>query len=291
MAGEGQQTTTEELQATKDPGVTGVTPETEIDTPKYPARAIKYDSQKTANVLKNEQLTFPRPKQPTGLDPVFQFPSTIKVMRGAGGSQVFYEGPGLVDEENSIARGNQYDPTTEVYNEFFKIKDIAKRHEFFLTMQKLGYYEGKKPSQQALDGVGLTSRDERAIQSFMMLGNSKGRTMSALVNLVSTGNIPATAGLAGDGRVISVVSREDAAKQTGNSFFELLGRAPTPAELKTAIQVIQNADRQRQLSNVEDPASLATASEQQAKKASPGEFAAYSAGKAINQIFSLLGGQ
>jgi hypothetical protein len=129
------------------------------------------------------------------------------------------------------------------------------------------------------------------MRDFMLqLANNKGRTMKALVDLYATGAMKFPTGLAGGGRTVSVVSREDAAKQTGNAFFELLGRAATPAEVKIAVQAIQDMDRKRQLSNVENPTSLGVAAEQQAMKASPGEFGAYSAGKAINQIFSLLGG-
>ena len=109
------------------------------------------------------------------------------------------------------------------------------------------------------------------------------------VNLWTSGDFVGPPSM-GTGRTVSVVSREDAAKQTGDAFFQLLGRAATPAEVKIAVQAIQDMDRQRQLSNVEDPTTLGVAAEQQAMKASPGEFGAYSAGKAINQVFSLLGG-
>jgi len=253
-----------------------------------PSREINLDT-KTIGFLEQEKTQFPR-KTP---DPRFSFyPSTVKVLRGPGESRVFYQGSGLVDENNSIAKANKYDITiATIRDEFFRVKNSADRNAMFSTIQKLGYYEGDKPSPQALQGLGLTSKDERAMEAFLVLGNNTGRTLKALVNLVATGKIPTAGGTGGSGRTISVVSREDAAKQTGNSFFELLGRAPTQAELKSAISFIQSSDRSRQLSNTEDPTSLPVAAEEQAKKASPGEFGSYSAGKAINQIFSLLGGQ
>ena len=91
-------------------------------------------------------------------------------------------------------------------------------------MKRLGYYGDQKPSPQALRGLGLTSADAGALQDFMWLSNSKCRTIKALVDLVATGGMIVPDGLAGGGRTVSVVSREDAAKQTGTAFFELLGR-------------------------------------------------------------------
>ena len=260
-----------------------------VDRVSNPARAINIQDTKTLKILEQENVALPR-STPNPVVPYF--PSTVKILRGPGGSQVFYEGSGLVDENNSIARPNKYAADqNDIYTEFFRVTNTADRNALFSTMQKLGYYQGKKPSAQALQGLGLVYEDQRAIEAVMMLANNKGRTMKALVNLVATGQIPTAGATGGSGRTISVVSREDAAKQTGNSFFELLGRAPTQAELKSAISFIQSSDRSRQLSNTEDPTSLPVAAEEQAKKASPGEFGSYSAGKAINQIFSLLGGQ
>ena len=260
-----------------------------VDKVINPARAINIKDTQTLKVLEKENAIFPRSK-PNPVVPYF--PSTVKILRGPGGSQVFYEGEGLVDENNSIAKDTKYDITIDlIRDEFFRVSNPADRNALFSTMQKLGFYEGDKPSPQALQGLGLTSKDERAMEAFLVLGNRKGRTLKALVNLVATGQIATAGGTGGSGRTISVVSTEDAAKQTGTSFFELLGRAPTPAELKSAVAFIQGKDRSRQLSNTEDPTSLPVAAEEEAKKASPGEFGAYSAGKAINQIFSLLGGQ
>jgi hypothetical protein len=54
-----------------------------------------------------------------------------------------------------------------IFNEFFRVKNSADRNELFLTMQRLGYYEGEKPSQQALDGLGLAYKDQRAMEAFV----------------------------------------------------------------------------------------------------------------------------
>lgn len=266
-----------------------------------PERLIDLTNTKNLDKLKTEAQSSPRATSIGKDEKLFQpavglaakLPSTLKAQRGPGGTRWVYVGEDLVDENNVLK--SKYTGTSEdIYREFFRLKNDADRSQLFQTMERLGYYQGTaqgKPSLQALQGIGLTNTDESAMRDFMLqLANNKGRTMKALVDLYATGAMKFPAGLAGGGRTVSVVSREDAAKQTGNAFFELLGRAATPAEVKIAVQAIQDMDRKRQLSNVENPTTLGVAAEQQAMKASPGEFGAYSAGKAINQIFSLLGG-
>ena len=266
-----------------------------------PERLIDLTNTKNLDKLKTEAQSSPRATSIGKDEKLFQpavglaakLPSTLKAQRGPGGTQWVYVGEDLVDENNVLK--SKYTGTSEdVYREFFRLKNDADRSQLFQTMERLGYYQGTaqgKPSLQALQGIGLTNTDESAMRDFMLqLANNKGRTMKALVDLYATGAMKFPTGLAGGGRTVSVVSREDAAKQTGNAFFELLGRAATPAEVKVAVQAIQDMDRERQLSNVENPMTLGVAAEQQAMKASPEEFGAYSAGKAINQVFSLLGG-
>ena len=271
-----------------------------------PERLLDLTNTQNLDRLKQEAAYSPRATSlgkegQKNYQPVFQpavgfaatLPSTLKAQRGPGGTRWVYVGEDLVDENNVLK--SKYTGTSEdIYREFFRLKNDADRSQLFQTMERLGYYQGTaqgKPSSQALQGIGLTNTDESAMRDFMLqLANNKGRTMKALVDLYATGAMKFPAGLAGGGRTVSVVSREDAAKQTGNAFFELLGRAATPAEVKIAVQAIQDMDRKRQLSNVENPTTLGVAAEQQAMKASPGEFGAYSAGKAINQVFSLLGG-
>ena len=261
-----------------------------------PERLVDLNSTKTLDFLKQDNLTSPRLVTMNNGTPVSSatglaatLPSTLKGRRGPGGTQWTYVGENLVDEKNVISQGKYKIDKEDIYKEFFRLKNDAQRAQLFETMQRLNFYGKDKPSPQALRGLGLTGSDYRALEDFMELSNSKGRTMKALVDLAATGGMKLPTGLATGGRTISVVSREDAEKQTGSAFFALLGRAATPAEIKIAVQAIQGADRQRQLSNTEDPSSLGVAAEQQAKTSAPGEFGAYSAGKAVNQIFSLLG--
>ena len=253
-----------------------------------PARQVDMNAPKTLEFIREENNQFARPN--AAGSSAEAIPTTFKNQKAPTGNRWVYIGENLTDEKNVISRTKYEISTKGVYEEFFRLKNDAERAQVFQTMKRLGYYGDQKPSPQALRGLGLTSADAGALQDFMWLSNSKGRTIKALVDLVATGGMIVPDGLAGGGRTVSVVSREDAAKQTGTAFFELLGRAATPAEVKVAVQAIQDMDRKRQLSNVEDPTTLGVAAEQQAMQASPGEFGAYSAGKAVNQIFSLLGG-
>jgi len=270
-----------------DPGVTDAQGE-ETFIPKTPI-AINPNNPTTQKVIQDEAATYPRESK--GMDPTSLpalLPKTITVQRGPGGSKWFYTGDKLVDENDAPSRAI-YDPGSEIDTEFFRLKNEADRTQFFKALVGLGYYGDGKPSSQALYGISLSGADKNAIGNFMVTANDRRRTLKALVNLWTSGDFVGPPSM-GTGRTVSVVSREDAAKQTGDAFFQLLGRAATPAEVKIAVQAIQDMDRKRQLSNVEDPTTLGVAAEEQAMKAAPGEFGAYSAGKAINQVFSLLGG-
>ena len=296
----------DEMKLTGDTGAasTGLAPDPNAVV--LPERVLDLTNTKNLDALRVEAGSSPRATSvgkegQKNYQPLFQpavglaatLPSTLKAQRGPGGTRWVYVGEDLVDE-NNVLQPKYTGSSEDIYREFFRLNNDADRSQLFQTMERLGYYQNTaqgKPSPMALQGDGLTNTDEAAMRDFMLqLANNKGRTMKALVNLYATGAMKFPTGLAGGGRTVSVVSREDAAKQTGNAFFELLGRAATPAEVKIAVQAIQDMDRKRQLSNVENPTTLGVAAEQQAMQASPGEFGAYSAGKAINQIFSLLGG-
>ena len=292
MAKHDKTTAAEDLDKIKLEGDPGTTDPMGIfnDPPVLPNRTVDLNNQKTIDVLAQDNVMYPRTDADTDM-PFKALPKTVTAARTGRGLRYFYTGDNLVDEKNVISQPKYTGSKEEIFQEYFKLKTDAERSELFNTMKLLGYYQDGKPSQQALLGYGLNPGDERAMANFMVqLANNKGRTMKALVNLITTGGmkIPEGLGGSGSGRVISVVSPEDAAREAGNAFFKLLGRAPTSAEIKFAVKAVQDNDRSRQLSRTVDPTSLGVAAEQQAKQASPGEFGAYSAGKALNQIFSLM---
>lgn len=223
------------------------------------------------------------------------FPSTVDIVGFPGGTpQYIYKGSKLV-EDNKLVR-NQYDvysseATGQINSEYYLIKNDAERSSLFSTIYRMGYYGGQKPSSTALAGLGMSNTDRNALGDFLDFSNRNTKTWRQMIKDVASGkiNIGAATG-AGTGRKISVLSREEGSKGIGEAFFDVLGRAPTPEEIKVALKAMQDLDRSRQLSGTEDPASIATAATLQAQKASPAEAGAYSMGRALNQVFSLLGG-
>ena len=93
MANGDKETTTEEIVRVKDPGVVGGTEEEVVAPNRNPTRAIDIN-ESTANILAIENDTRPR-SIPSPGKPFL--PSTVKILRGPGGSQAFYDGEGLVD--------------------------------------------------------------------------------------------------------------------------------------------------------------------------------------------------
>jgi hypothetical protein len=224
------------------------------------------------------------------------FPSTVDIVGFPGATpQYIYKGSKLV-EDNKLVR-NQYDvysseATGQINSEYYLVKNDAERSSLFSTIYRMGYYQGGKPSSTALAGLGMSNADRNALGDFLDFSNRNTKTWRQMLKDVASGkiNIGAATG-AGTGRKISVVSREDASRNIGDAFFTILGRAPTSEEIKIGVKAIQDADRSRQSSGIEDPASLAAAAAGQAQKASPSEAGAYSMGQALNQVFALLGGR
>ena len=253
----------------------------------YPTRVINIKDPTTQLLIQEDVEAF-SPVGATGL--AGTLPTTVSRGRGGPNSYV-YTGPKLV-EDNKLVR-NPYNVYTaegnDVSSEYFQIKNEEERVQLFATVQRMGYYGAQKPSALALSGSGLSNADRGALIDFFDFANIKGVTWRQLLKDVSGGKI--NLGATGSGRKISVVSREDASRNIGDAFFTILGRAPTPEEIKVGVKAIQDADRSRQSSGTEDPASLAAAAAGQAQKASPGEAGAYSMGKALNQVFALLGGR
>jgi hypothetical protein len=253
----------------------------------YPTRVINIKDPTTQLLLQEDLAKF-SPVGATGL--ANTLPTTVSRGRGGPNSYV-YTGAKLV-EGNKVVR-NPYNVYTaegnDVSSEYFQIKNEEERVQLFATVQRMGYYGAQKPSALALSGSGLSNADKGALIDFFDFANIKGVTWRQLLKDVSGGKI--NIGATGSGRKISVVSREDASRNIGDAFFTILGRPPTPEEIKIGVKAIQDADRSRQSSGTEDPASLAAAAAGQAQKASPAEAGAYSMGKALNQVFALLGGR
>ena len=220
------------------------------------------------------------------LDTAFANQVTLRRIGGNPNLPSVYIGPRLLDEKGKLQ--NWYGSNGESIDTEFFTASASERATLISTAQKLGFFYGQKPSGAMLAGNGLDSSDRRAVQDLLDFSVRNGRTWRLVGGMVSSGQI-ATSGV-GTGKLYSVVSTEDAADAVKEEFLRVLKRMPTVAEVKQAALNIQNEERKRAQGGSMDPTSLSVAARSQAQKAAPGEYAANSAGSAINQLFALFGG-
>jgi len=213
----------------------------------------------------------------------------LRSVRTPQGIISYYDQDLLVNEDNDIARP-QYDAGgADVLSEYASIINPVERSAFLTTLKDYLFYGDDKPSDLAMSGRGLESKDERAIQAFLNYSSGQGRTWRAMLPIIQGTAKIAPSG--GSGRRVSVVSTEDATRIFREESLRLLGRMPTQQEIRAAVSTIQSQQRSRGAGGSMDAPSVTTAAQEQAKQAAPGERAAQSAGQAINQIFALLGGR
>ena len=230
---------------------------------------------------------FARAQQDELIDPLFRGKNTL--IR-TGPNTWSYYGPQLVTEEGHLSGGTYSSDGSDIASEFFSVRTAAERQTMISTAQKLGLFYGSKPSGAMMSGTGLDASDQRAVQGLLDFSVRNKLTWRAVAARLASGQIaPAVGG--GTGSSYSVVSTEDAMAAVEEEFFRVLKRPPTPEEARQAAINIQQAERSAATSKSMDPVSLGVAARSQAEKASPGEFAANSAGSAMTRILALLGGQ
>jgi hypothetical protein len=250
---------------------------------KYPARAVQLTPANIA-AMQNDYI----------FDPVLPKTGAYRRPTGAPTGVVYYEGPQLVDVDRFgrtfIRAGSGYAANgSDINTEYFSITNKEDRAMLLSTAQKLGYFGDRKPSPSAVAGNGLTDADARPIQMLLDYSNSQGMTWRNVAMQVSTGRIPPVTG-GGSGRTVRVTSTADVKTALYDSFFSVLGRAPTPEQIKVAVAAVQADERKAGMGDSFDATSLRVATRQQAAQASPGEAGAVSGGSALDRIFRLIGG-
>jgi hypothetical protein len=249
---------------------------------KYPARAIQLTPANIA-AMQNDYI----------FDPALPKTGAYRKAFPAG-NVVYYEGPQLVDVDrfgrSFIRAGSGYAANgSDINTEYFSITNKEDRAMLLSTAQKLGYYGDKKPSPSAVAGTGVTNIDAGPIQMLLDYATSQGMTWRNVAMQVSTGKIPPVTG-GGSGRTVRVTSTADVKTALYDSFFSVLGRAPTPEQIKVAVAAVQADERKAGMGDSFDATSLRVATRQQAAQASPGEAGAVSGGSALDRIFRLIGG-
>jgi hypothetical protein len=205
---------------------------------------------------------------------------TLSVYRTAKGAVQVYSGDQLVDEFGNIARSGYAADGSDIKAEYFGA-DASEKAAMIGLAQRLGYYQGNKPSVAAINGTGFDGTDRAAFQSLLDFSTSQGYTWRAIVSMVNGGSLMvgnyASAGGGGQGPGYTF---EDAAAQFKQSALRELGRVPTKAEIDAAVSAIRSSKT--------NPAITGQA---QAIQASPGEATAYKVGNAISRMFALMGGR
>jgi hypothetical protein len=227
-------------------------------------------------------------------DPNLPKTGAYRKATGAPTGVVYYEGPQLVDVDRFgrtfIRPGSGYAANgSDINTEYFSITNKEDRAMLLSTAQKLGYFGDRKPSPSAVAGNGLTDADARPIQMLLDYSTSQGMTWRNVAMQVSTGRIPPVTG-GGSGRTVRVTSTADVKTALYDSFFSVLGRAPTPEQIKVAVAAVQANERKAGMGDSFDATSLRVAAREQAAQASPGEAGAVSGGSALDRIFRLIGG-
>jgi hypothetical protein len=250
---------------------------------KYPARAVQLTPANIA-AMQNDYI----------FDPLLPKTGAYRKATGAPTGVVYYEGPQLVDVDRFgrtfIRPGSGYAANgSDINTEYFSITNKEDRAMLLSTAQKLGYFGDRKPSPSAVAGNGLTEADARPIQMLLDYSTSQGMTWRNVAMQVSTGRIPPVTG-GGSGRTVRVTSTADVKTALYDSFFSVLGRAPTPEQIKVAVAAVQADERKAGMGDSFDATSLRVATRQQAAQASPGEAGAVSGGSALDRIFRLIGG-
>lgn len=205
--------------------------------------------------------------------------NTLKVYRTPQGAKYVYTGTQLVDENNNISRSGYAVDGSDIYAEFFGAT-AEERATMLSVAQRLGYYEGTKPSGSAISGTGLDSQDRSAVQALFNFSTAQGRTWRAIAGLVDGGSIAVGNFGSGGGGQGPSYTYDDAAADFKQAAFATLGRAPTKDEIQSAVQAMRASKT--------DPSVTGA---KQAAMASPGEASAFKAGSALNRIFQLMGGR
>lgn len=249
----------------------------------YPGRAIRL-SQADYAKIKNDGL----------YDTRFVDKSSVRAAGGNPSLPFIYTGPQLIDESSGTAKiyGPGYASNGDDINaEFFGVTSASERATLIATATKLGLFFNNKPSPAMIAGTGLNSSDANAVQGLLDYSTKSGYTWRTVADRLSSGMMSTPTVSGGSGTSYSVISTEDAMAAAKDAWFGVLKRPPTAAEMKQAALTIQQNERARAQGKNMDPVSLKTAAVQQAQKASPGEYAATSAGNALTRMFSLFGGR
>lgn len=193
-----------------------------------------------------------------------------------------YSGPNLVNENGVIAR-SAYDPD-EAYSVLANL-NRAERIALQTELYARGLYDGARPSTSGFD-----SQDITAMKQLLLAANRYGVTADKGLRS------PAMAYLRSEfpvvekpsGARVRVTAREDIEKVLRDESLRLLGRAMTPAEVREAVQFVQNQQVSR-AGGAEQAPSLSTQATQAVTRGRGQEVAVQGAVRTAQLIEKLIG--
>lgn len=174
---------------------------------------------------------------------------------GAGGRTFYYTGQNLVNADGIISRPQYSGTYDEAYQELAKM-DPAERRGFLTSLQKLGVYEGSKPST-----TGFDNRDFAAVSRAMLYANVKGVTLDVALALMASDPSIAT-GVGVGGPAIRTTASQDLRAVFRQATQQVLGRDVPDKEIEKFIRAYQGMEVSEQRGGATAPSPQVAAVEQ-----------------------------
>lgn len=212
----------------------------------YPVREVVIDSGQLGSGPGYDDFYFGNLKEIPGTSTLpAPFTKNIRLpfLPSIGAQQTgSYAGPGLVDKNNKIVRG-QYDETsdTEVRTYLSQFSTPSELSAFLRNLEVKGFYEYGQP------GNGYTNADTAAVKMFFVAANSFGRTGDIALQILNRyyPNVT-TASMGSGGRRIQYTANEDLASVYRQVTQARLGRAPKDEDVERFVAAYHAIERSAQ---------------------------------------------
>lgn len=227
------------------------------------------------------------------IDPLTQKPYpgvTQSQRRGSMAGTYNYSGMNLVDENGRITQSTNTDNTGNSVSMllFQQMKADGKLPQFLQALKSSNHYGNSNPSPNALKGTGIDQQDLAAFDSFITSANLARYTPKAYLAIMQK-NPGAYSGGGGSGSSVAYPNELDMSRTVRQESFAVLGRPPTPQEIKVALRFIKQSYASAGGSGGEQAPSLQAATEAAVSKSSGEEAAVYGLGMALDRIFANKG--
>lgn len=214
-----------------------------------------------------------------------------EISRGTSQGTYNYSGMNLVDENGYITQSTNTDNTGNSVSMvlFQQMKADGKLPQFLQALKSSNHYGNSNPSPNALKGTGIDQQDLAAFDSFITSANLARYTPKAYLAIMQKNPGAYSGGGGGSGSSIAYPNELDMSRTVRQESFAVLGRPPTPQEIKVALRFIKQSYASAGGSGGEQAPSLQAATEAAVSKSSGEEAAVYGLGMALDRIFANKG--